>query len=46
VVPCNQQKGNADVLRWCEFKGYKPAKIVYDLLEEDRKNNGALQKKS
>jgi len=33
---CNHQKSNADVLQWCEFKGYKPARIVYDLLEKER----------
>src|SRR3989338_4238843 len=33
---CNHQKSNADALQWCEHKGYKPAKIVYDLLEKDR----------
>jgi len=29
---CNHQKSNADVLQWCEFKGYTPDKIVYELL--------------
>ena len=33
---CNHKKSNADVLQWCEYNGYKPAKIVYDLLEKDR----------
>ena len=33
---CNHQKSNADVLQWCEYKGYKPAKIVCDLLEKNR----------
>ena len=31
---CNHQKSNADVLQWCEFKGYNPAKIVYELLNK------------
>ncbi|HLG24209.1 MAG TPA: HNH endonuclease signature motif containing protein [Candidatus Nanoarchaeia archaeon] len=33
---CNHQKSNADVLQWCEFKGYKPSKIVYDLLKKNK----------
>lgn len=31
---CNRQKSSADALQWCEFKGYKPAKIVYELLNK------------
>lgn len=45
---CNQQKANADVLQWCEFKGYKPAKIVYTLLKADKQgliNKGISQTK-
>jgi len=33
---CNHQKSNADVLQWCQFKGYKPAKIVYILLKKNK----------
>lgn len=35
---CNHQKSNGHVLEWCEYKGYKPAKIVYDLLDKDKNN--------
>jgi len=33
---CNHQKSNADVLQWCEFKGYKPSEVVYDLLKKNK----------
>ena len=33
---CNHQKLNAPALEWCEFKGYKPAEIVYILLNKQK----------
>jgi len=36
---CNHQKSSADVLQWCNFKGYKPAEIVYALIKENKKTD-------
>lgn len=37
---CNGSKRDREVLSWCKMKGFKPAKIVYDLLElqKDKKS--------
>ena len=36
---CNQEKGNANVFEWCEFNGYKPALIIYELVKSEKQKN-------
>ena len=35
---CNYQKSSFDVLKWCEFKGYKPAKIIYQIIKKQKRD--------